>query len=181
MGIRHTAMHAGRDVGQGFSLEILGAHTYTWALFIFWVSVALMGLLLLLMKGSDVTDGPPAMQPLGKLALVVYLVVIAGNMVQAFATTGPPPFMGQGDPVRFSFSPSHWVWSAEEWSPAPIALRGRWSIDKPDASGLSSDPARGPLANLPGLSVARQLRVGFPLNGTPTDLAYDTATSQFLV
>jgi len=27
MGIRHTAMHAARDVGQGFSIEIMGAHT----------------------------------------------------------------------------------------------------------------------------------------------------------
>ena len=26
--------------GQGFSIEILGAHTYTWALFIFWVCIA---------------------------------------------------------------------------------------------------------------------------------------------
>ena len=43
MGIRHTGMHAARDVGQGFSAEILGAHTYTWALLIYWVCVATMG------------------------------------------------------------------------------------------------------------------------------------------
>ena len=48
MGVRHTGMHAARDVGQGFSLEILGAHTYTWALFIFWVCIVVMGLLLTL-------------------------------------------------------------------------------------------------------------------------------------
>src|SRR3989304_2220565 len=34
MGMRHTGMHAARDIGQGFSLEIMGAHTYTWALII---------------------------------------------------------------------------------------------------------------------------------------------------
>ena len=38
MGLRHTGMHAARDVGQGFSAEILGAHTYTWSLLIYWVA-----------------------------------------------------------------------------------------------------------------------------------------------
>ena len=27
MGLRHSALHLARDVGQGFSIEILGAHT----------------------------------------------------------------------------------------------------------------------------------------------------------
>ena len=31
MAIRHSAAHLVRDVGQGFSAEILGAHTYTWS------------------------------------------------------------------------------------------------------------------------------------------------------
>ena len=181
MGMRHTAMHAARDVGQGFSAEILGAHTYTWALFIFWVSVAVMGLLLTMTRKEDIEDRPRTLRPLEALAGSVFVVVIAANIVQAFASTGPPPFMGQSDPVRFSFSPKHWVWSTEEWSPAPISLRGRWSIDKPDTAALSPDPARGPLALLPSLPVVRQLRIGFPLNGTPTDLAYDPATAQFLI
>ncbi len=181
MGLRHTGMHAARDVGQGFSAEILGAHTYTWSLFIYWVAVALMGLLLTMTRQEDIEDRPRTLRPLEATAGIVFVIVIAANIVQAFASTGPPPFMGQGDPVRFSFSPSHWVWSAEEWSPAPISLRGRWSIDTPDTSGLPADPARGPFANLPSLPVARQLRVGFPLNGTPTDLAWDAATGQFLL
>ena len=181
MGLRHTGMHAARDVGQGFSVEILGAHTYTWSLLIYCMAVALMGLLLTMTRREDIEAQPRRLRPLEALAGAVFMVVIAANVVQAFASTGPPPFMGQGDPVRFSFSPTHWVWSAEEWSPAPISLRGRWSIDKPDTSGLSPDPAGGPLANLPVLPVARELRVGFPLNGTPTDLAYDAATKQFLI
>jgi disulfide bond formation protein DsbB len=181
MGIRHTAMHAARDVGQGFSAEILGAHTYTWALFIYWICVATMGLLLLLTRKEDIEDRPRPLRPLEALAGVVFLVVIAGNIVQAFASTGPPPFMGQGDPVRFSFNPAHWVWSLEEWSPAPISLRGRWSIDKPASVTPSPDPAAGPLTTLPSLVPARQATIGFPLHGTPTDLAYDDASKQFLV
>jgi disulfide bond formation protein DsbB len=181
MGIRHTGMHAARDVGQGFSAEILGAHTYTWALLIYWVCVATMGVLLLLTKKEDIEDRPRTLRPLERFAGLVFLVVIAGNIVQAFASTGPPPFMGQSDPVRFSFQPKHWVWSLEEWSPAPISLRGRWAIDKPAGVPPSTDPAAGPIAMLPSLAPARQIKIGFPLKGTPTDLAYDAASRQFLV
>ena len=181
MGMRHVGMHAARDIGQGFSAEILGAHTYTWALFIFWVSVALMGLLLLAMKEDDAADRPAAIRPLGRLALIAYLVVIAGNIVQAFASTGPPPFMGQGDPVRFSFNPSHWVWSLDEWSPASGSLRGRWAAEKPGFAGLVADPAAGPLTNLASLAVKERKGLAFPLRGTVTDLAYDAATDRFLV
>jgi disulfide bond formation protein DsbB len=181
MGIRHTGMHAARDVGQGFSAEILGAHTYTWALLIYWVCVATMGMLLMLTKKEDLEDRPRRLGPLGGLAAIVFLVVIAGNIVQAFASTGPPPFMGQGDPVRFSFLPTHWVWSLDEWTPAPISLRGRWAIDKPSLDGLPADAAAGPIAGLPVAAVTGQLKVGFPLSGTPTDLCYDPATNQFLV
>ncbi len=181
MGIRHTGMHAARDIGQGFSVEILGAHTYTWALFIYWVSVATMGLLLLTTRKEDIEDRPRPLGFLGTLAAVVFLVVIAGNIVQAFASTGPPPFMGQSDPVRFSFSPRHWVWSLEEWSPAPISLRGRWAIDRPSLDRLPSDPAAGPVAGLTTADVTNQGTVGFPLSGTPTDLCYDPITNQFLV
>jgi disulfide bond formation protein DsbB len=181
MGMRHVGMHAARDIGQGFSAEIFGAHTYTWALFIFWVSVALMGVLLLMTNENDAAEPPHAMRPLGKLALIAYLVVIAGNIVQAFASTGPPPFMGQGDPVRFSFNPSHWVWSLEEWSPAPVSLRGRWAAEKPGFAGLVADPAAGPLANLPGLAIKERKRVTLPLRGSVTDLAYDAATDRFLL
>lgn len=181
MGMRHTGMHAARDVGQGFSAEILGAHTYTWALFIYWVSVVTMGVLLALTRKEDIEDEPRRLRPFEALAGVVFLVVIAGNIVQAFASTGPPPFMGQSDPVRFSFQPKHWVWSLEEWSPAPVSLRGRWSVDEPSLDGLPSDPASGPFALLPAAQVKQQVKIGFPLEGHPTDLAYDAATSRFLV
>jgi disulfide bond formation protein DsbB len=181
MALRHTGMHAARDVGQGFSLEIWGAHTYTWALFIFWVCVVTMGVLLMTMKQSDISAGHRVLRPLEKLAMAVFLVVIAGNVVQAFASTGPPPFMGQGDPIRFSFNPKHWVWSLEEWSPAPVSLRGRWNVEKPAVPLVSGDPGAGPLAGLPGLAVREQKRITVPLRGTVTDLAYDAGTDRFLL
>ena len=56
MAARHSALHLARDVGQGFSIEILGAHTYVWSGVIFWCSLVLMGLLLVL----DPPREPPA-------------------------------------------------------------------------------------------------------------------------
>ena len=181
MGLRHTGMHAARDIGQGFSLEILGAHTYTWALFIFWVSVLTMGLLLTAMKAADMETEPRTLRPLERLAGWVFIVVIAGNAVQAFASTGPPPFAGQGDPIRFSFKPANWIWSLDEWRPSSISLRGRWAVEKPGVAGLPTDPGAGPLAGLPPLTVKDQRRIDLPLRGTITDLAYDAGTDRFLL
>ncbi len=181
MGMRHVGMHAARDIGQGFSLEIFGAHTYTWALLIYWVCLVTMSVLLMMMKAEDFTETPRPLGPLGRLATLVFMGVIAANAVQAFASTGPPPYMGQGDPVRFSFSPKHWVWSLEEYRSAPIALRGRWSAEKPGVKEVAADPAAGPLEALASLAIARERQLALALRGTPTDLAYDAATDRFLL
>jgi len=181
MGLRHTGMHAARDVGQGFSIEIMSAHTYTWALFIYWICIVTMGVLLMLMRERDASAGLQPLRAVEKLAMVVFMVVIAGNIVQAFASTGPPPYAGQSDPIRFSFDPKHWVWSLDEWSSLPISLRGRWSIEKPAVAALPGDPSAGPLANLPALAIKEQKRIAVPLRGTPTDLAYDAGTDRFLL
>lgn len=181
MGLRHTGMHAARDIGQGFSTEILGAHTYTWALVIFWVCVMVMGALLLMVRNEHLRSGPRTLQGIERLAGGAFLVVVGANIVQAFASTGPPPFMGQSDPVRFSFSPRHWNWSLEEWRPARISLRGRWAVDKPDLAAMVGDPAAGPLVNLAPLTVKERKPLTLALDGAPTDLAYDPATDQFLL
>ena len=181
MGLRHSSLHLWRDVGQGFSAEILGAHTYTWSMFIYWASVVMMGALLLMLKDGEATREARRLRPLERVTLWLFLVAAAGNAVQAFASTGPPPYMGQSDPVRFSFSPRNWVWSTEEWTPSPVSLRGRWAIEKPDVALASIDPASSPLANVPVLPAARRENLALPLDGPITDLAYDAATDRFLV
>ncbi|HOC19464.1 MAG TPA: disulfide bond formation protein B [Vicinamibacterales bacterium] len=181
MSLRHTAMHASRDIGQGFSLEILGAHTYTWALFVFWAAILMMGALLMAVREGDAGGVIRKLRPLEKLAAVVFLVVIAGNLVQAFASTGPPPFMGQGDPVRFSFNPAHWVWSLEEYSAAPVGLRGRWAASKPDASKADPDPSLGPFVWASPLKLRAERTLGPGFNGTPTGLDYEEASDRFLL
>ncbi len=181
MGLRHSSLHLWRDVGQGFSSEILGAHTYTWSMFIYWVCVVMMGALLVTMKDGEATATTRPLRPLERLTMWLFLIAAAGNAVQAFASTGPPPYMGQSDPVRFSFNPRHWVWSTEEWSPSPVSLRGRWAIEKPDVSAVSADPAASPFATVPALALKRQMQVALPLNGPVTDLAYDPSTDRFLM
>ena len=181
MGLRHSSLHLWRDVGQGFSAEIFGAHTYTWSMFIYWVCVVMMGVLLLILKDGEAAGEARRLRPLERVTLWLFLVAAAGNAVQAFASTGPPPYMGQGDPVRFSFNPANWVWSLEEWTPSPVSLRGRWAIEKPDVALASIDPAGSPLADVPVLPVARRATVALPMDGPITDLAYDAAGDRFLV
>jgi disulfide bond formation protein DsbB len=181
MGMRHSALHLARDVGQGFSVEILGAHTYTWSAIIFWCGLVLMGILLVLMKDGEARGSVRDPGVLGRTAMVLFLVAVAGNIMQAFAAVGPPPFMGQGDPVRFSFKPRNWVWSLEEWAPAPVSWRGRYAIEKPGLGGLPTDWREGPVAGVQALAAKRRLRAAAPLNGAVTDLAADPASGRFLI
>ncbi len=181
MSLRHSSLHILRDVGQGFSIEILGAHTYIWALFIYWFCVVAIGIALLLMKEGDATGSINELGVLGKIAQWAFFIVVGANIFQAVTSTGPPPFMGQSDPVRYSFNPKRWVWSLEEWEPYPISFRGRWAIDKPSISTLDSDPRRGPLANLREIRVKKHETLSLNLNGDVTDIAYNDLTDQFLL
>ncbi len=186
MGLRHIGMHAARDVGQGFALEILGAHTYTWAFFIYWICAFAMGLLLLMTRPKHLDAPVRTLRGLDRFAFVAFMVVVAGNAVQAFVSTGPPPFMGQSDPIRFSFNPKYWHWSLEEWKPPlKFAVRGRWAVDKPDIALAVADPAAGPLGALPMLAVRERTplaaTLAATLNGAPTDLAFDALSGQFLI
>jgi disulfide bond formation protein DsbB len=181
MSARHSALHLARDVGQGFSIEILGAHTYVWSGIIFFCSLVLMGVLLLLMRDGDAKADARELGSLDRAAIGAFLVVVAANVVQAFAATGPPPFMGQGDPVRFSFNPKHWVWSLEEWNPAPPSWRGRWGIERPSLDGLETRWQRGPLEGVRPLPVTQRRRLDVDLNGAVTGLGYDATTDRFVL
>ena len=180
-GIRHSALHMGRDVGQGFSLSILGVHTYTWSFFIFWVTLVLVGALVTGLKDGEPRRIVRELRPIERVAGWLLFVVVAANAVQAFASTGPPPYVGQSDPVRFSWNPRHWVWSMDEWKPATIGWRGRFSIPLPDMSGVVVNPAAGPVAGVSAV-VMRPLPP-LPLSGSGplTDLAYDATTNRFVV
>jgi disulfide bond formation protein DsbB len=170
MALRHSALHLARDVGQGFSDSILGAHTYVWSWVIHWVVLLAGGVLLLLLRGTVSGKAEPEPGRAGRFAMGLLVVMAGANAVQALASTGPPPYFGQGDPVRLSLNPRHWVWSMEELE-GPVSWRGTWTIPEPDPSIADPGPAHGPLAALPALPVQRWERITAPLNGNLTDLA----------
>lgn len=173
MALRHSALHLARDVGQGFAGSFFGAHTYVWSWVIHWVVLAVLGLLLVLLREDSVETGPRDLGRLGRFAAALFVVVVGANAAQAFVTTGPPPFMGQADPLRFSLNPRRWVWLADDELRGQISLRGSWTIPVPDPAHVDAptDPALGPLAALPMLSVERWEELGAALDGRLTDLA----------
>lgn len=183
MALRHSALHLARDVGQGFAASFFGAHTYAWSWFIHWVVLLVLAVLLLLLREESVERGIRPWGRVGGFALGLFLVVVGANAVQAFVSTGPPPFVGQSDPVRFSWNPSRWVWMKPERIFAPASLRGAWDIPRPNPALLEvdTDPAQGPLAEVPVLPVLGWETVGAQLNGLVTDLACDPVTGRFLV
>jgi len=182
MAIRHSALHLARDVGQGFAASFFGAHTYAWAWLIHWVVLAVLAVLLILLREDTVETGTRALSGVGRFAVVLFMVVIGANAIQAFITTGPPPFMGQADPLRFSLNPARWVWLKDDELHGAVSLRGSWTIPSPDPALVEADadPARGPLANLQALPIDRWERLSAPLDGRLTDLAYDPITDRFL-
>ncbi len=108
----------------------------------------------------------------------LFVVLVAGNAVQAFISTGPPPFLGQGDPIRMSLDPEQWVWSMGEYR-GPLGWRGSWAVERPDPAepAVDPDPANGPLAGLETLPVERRARITAPVDGRITGLAVAPAPS----
>lgn len=180
MALRHSGLHLARDIGQGFSAPILGAHTYVWSWVIHGTVLVVIGVLLLLLREVAATGGVRDLRRVERVAMGLFLVVVGANALQAFASTGPPPFIGQGDPIRLSLDPRRWVWSLEELDPPKISWRGSWTVPKPDAAAVDADPAHGPLANLPALTVSGWERIGVPLQGTLSGLARDPASGRFV-
>lgn len=182
MAIRHSALHLARDVGQGFAAPYFGVHTYIWSWVIHWVALGVIGVLLLLLKEEPAE--PERREPgrVGRFAMGFFVLVVGANALQAFVTTGPPPFMGQADPVRFSLNPKRWVWMSNDELRGGISLRGSWAVPRPDPAAVEADadPANGPLADLPVLAVQSWMRIAAPLDGRLTDLAHHPAMGGYV-
>jgi disulfide bond formation protein DsbB len=170
MALRHSGLHLARDVGQGFSGSILGAHTYTWSWVIHWLVLLAAGVLLLLLRGPLAAKWGAEPGRVGRFAMGLLVVMAGANAVQAFVSTGPPPYIGQSDPVRLSLDPRQWVWSMDALN-GPVSWRGSWTIPQPDPAAADPDPANGPLAALPVLPIQAWERITASLDGTLTGLA----------
>ncbi|WP_104696841.1 MULTISPECIES: disulfide bond formation protein B [unclassified Helicobacter] len=131
----HFGNHAGRDLDQGFSIMIFGLHTYFWAEVVFWAVILLLGVMLIFAPSFKALE--TAKLTFGKYkqtAFIVCAFVVASNILQAFVSTGIPPYLGQGDPVRFSFNPKNVVWSTEGWNEtwSGISFLGKRDVKDPD-------------------------------------------------
>jgi disulfide bond formation protein DsbB len=170
MALRHSGLHLARDVGQGFSGSIMGAHTYTWSWVIHWLVLLAAGVLLLLLRGPLAAKWGPEPGRSGRFAMGLLVIMAGANAVQAFVSTGPPPYIGQSDPVRLSLDPRQWVWSMDALN-GPVSWRGSWTIPQPDPAAADPDPANGPLAALPVLPIQAWEQITASLDGTLTGLA----------
>lgn len=182
MALRHSALHLARDVGQGFAGTFFGAHTYIWSWVIHFVVLVTLAVLLILLREDSVEEGIREPGPVGRFAMGLFVIVVAANALQAFITTGPPPFMGQGDPLRFSWNPSRWVWMARDELVGTVSLRGSWTVPVPDPTSVEAeaDPALGPFGDLPSLAIRGWEEVEPALNGRLTGLARNPTSGRYL-
>lgn len=67
-------------------------------------------------------------------AVLISAIIVASNVFQAFVSTGIPPYVGQGDPVRFSLNPKYIIWSKEGWNGLwqNISFLGKRDVKAPD-------------------------------------------------
>ncbi|PZT48463.1 hypothetical protein B6S12_03810 [Helicobacter valdiviensis] len=126
MGVRHTASWWQRDIGIGLGDKLVGAHTYTWAVVVYWCVVVVMGLALLFIhkKSSmmrDLSHEKVEAKPLNtysKIVIIASFLVVCSNAFQALIINGIPPFTGKSNPDRLTFDMSIMTktWTTEVWS-----------------------------------------------------------------
>ena len=146
---RHVAVHAARDVGQGFGMDVFGIHTQMWAEIVFWCSVFLLSIALFFAPRFDALLAEfrgrayRQLTKFNRIALGIVAIILASNAFQAFWGTGLPPNWGNGDPVRFSFNWKYNQWTTEGWEGMwhKISFLGQRAVDKPDF-GYNPDDGR---------------------------------------
>ncbi len=128
------------DIKQGFGLEILGAHTQLWVIVVDFCVIAFLAVIFLcsknlgeIMKKSASGEYGEFLRylPLGKIANLIFIVIIAANCAQAFIVSGPPPYLGSSTPARLSLDPAKWFWEKDHWQSA-LDFRFDWNPELPD-------------------------------------------------
>lgn len=129
------------DIKQGFGLEILGAHTQFWVVVVNFCVIVFIAFMFIfsakhigeIMRKSANNEYGKYLKflPLGKLANIVFIVVVAFNCVQAFVTSGIPPYLASSTPVRMSLDTSKWFWEKDHWNSA-FDFRFDWNPELPD-------------------------------------------------
>ncbi|TKX29580.1 disulfide bond formation protein B [Campylobacter sp. MIT 12-5580] len=177
-------MHAHRDLDQGFSLQVFGIHTYFWAEVVFFAVVFLLGVFFFFAPKLSAFDKEMNGESVRKWckfsfsAVLISTIIVASNVVQAFISTGIPPYTGQGDPVRFSLNPKFIIWSTDGWNGKfnGFSVLGKRDVKAPDYAfapneaklgiTFSNDSNNAPVAIDEALNVSKEQKIDFakPLN-----------------
>lgn len=188
---RHFGAHAQNDIGQGFSLAIFGIHTQFWAEVIFWCVIMFIAFLFFMApKIEEFTEEMNGrkyriLSGLPKAAFVVFLVISASNIFQAFISAGPIIYQAVGDPARFSLNPKYIDWTTKEWKvffnngPDVISFLGRMNVEEPDTAtkpakgfAFSNISADSPVKINKVYSVESQKALDLKLNAPISDMLY---------
>ena len=149
MTLRHTSMLLHQDQGQGFGDAMFGAHTYSWGVFVYWVSVLALVVILLFVRpnnpvSQDLAGTRKVIKPLSKYSKFVDVMIFAvccSNAFQAFLENGVPPFAGKGSPNRFTLditkASEDWTMSLWKRAVSSWSLRGPRDIDTPYVVGVN--------------------------------------------
>ncbi|MGQ0286714.1 disulfide bond formation protein B [Pasteurellaceae bacterium 22721_9_1] len=189
-GFRHSAGSFAWDIHQGWWDEILGAHTYTWPIVIQAVVLLFTALIFLFSKNlyGFVSQTYKPLSSLTKAVMLLFMVVLGGNMVQAFMSTGLPPNIGVGNPKRLSFDPEYWYWTTDSWKrlERPTSLRNAWDVEQPDLPSqpsklaLTSDVSSAPLNSTNKLNISNKITIEADLNAPATDFSFNGKDQYFV-
>lgn len=168
----HISWHAHRDLDQGFGLPIFGLHTYFWAEVVFWAVVLLLGVIFAFAPkfGSFEKEiNGEKFRKLTKFNLVAMSIVafiVASNVFQAFVSTGPVPYSGQGDPIRFSLNPKYIIWDDSGWSKSwkSVSFLGKRDVKDPDFAFAPANQKLGitfdnNISNSPFVNIDENLKI----------------------
>ncbi|BCX79938.1 disulfide bond formation protein B [Campylobacter sp. 19-13652] len=128
------------DIGQGFGLKILGAHTQFWVMVVDFCVLVFLALILLftpnlgqMMAKSEAGQYGRylGLNRLSKSAFIAFIIITSLNALQAYITSGYPPFLASSTPARMSLDPQKWFWEQDHWQ-SEADWRADWNPDLPD-------------------------------------------------
>ena len=141
LSILHSSVHIGQDIGQGFGGLILGAHAYTWGVFLFIANLLIMSLLIGFSNEDSLKNTTRVRWgTFHKVSGYSFIIVISLNVIQAFTQVGPPPYIGQASPKNFSYDLSKTVWTTKHWPTwSHFSFRANNYIEQPEFTTLTAN------------------------------------------
>lgn len=183
IGLWHGSFHTAEDIGQGWALAVFNIHTYVWSFIIMFMAIAFIGVMFLFVKKEDFEAAGKAREwnALVKFTAVFTFVIIVSNAFQAVITAGPPPYIGQGNPVRFSINPKHWDWdkSMRKWKNKRVSLGRFFRTKRPDLL-LNTDianPSASDVVTASDVAIIDSSR----FEGNVISMAYDKSNDKFVI